>query len=170
MVALPVKGFMPYSRSSLWDLMLPSDDPFRILEQTPFPVPKGVENLALARSDWKETAKAHVISVDIPGVNKGDIKIEIEENRVLRISGERKVDEGKEEGEKWHRAERTSGKFWRLFRLPAGADMDGIRAHLEDGVLTITVPKLAEERKQAKVVEIVDHSKGEDIKASKADL
>lgn len=67
MVALPAKGFMPYSRSSLWDLMLPADDPFRILEQTPFPVPKGVENLALARADWKETAKAHVIAVDVPG-------------------------------------------------------------------------------------------------------
>ena len=89
---------------------------------------------------------------------------------MLRISGEREVVEAKEiEGEKWHRSERTSGKFWRQFRLPAGAGMHNIRAHLEDGVLAITVPKLAEEKIQPKTVEIVDHPKGEDIKTSKTD-
>ncbi|KRZ64286.1 22.0 kDa class IV heat shock protein, partial [Trichinella papuae] len=69
LVALPAKGLMPYSRS-LWDVMLPSDhDPFRILEQTPFTMPKAVDTLALAlaRADWKETPQAHVISLDVPG-------------------------------------------------------------------------------------------------------
>ena len=68
LVVLPTKGLMPYSRS-LWDMMLPSDqDPFRILEQTPFTVPKAVDVLALARADWKETPQAHVISLDVPGM------------------------------------------------------------------------------------------------------
>ncbi|GKV31603.1 hypothetical protein SLEP1_g40280 [Rubroshorea leprosula] len=168
-------ALMPYTRSAIWDMMLPTEDPLRILEQTPLTVPKGVETLTLlARADWRETPQAHLISLDIPGMKRDDIKIEVEENRVLRISGERK-EEQEVEGEKWHRAERTNGKFWRQFRLPGNADLERIKAHLEDGVLRITVPKFAEEKKrQTKVINIAEaeggSSPGQDIKAIRSEM
>ncbi|KAI9121815.1 hypothetical protein K1719_007205 [Acacia pycnantha] len=168
------EALMPYTRS-LWDTMFPSDDPFRILEQSPLNIPRTMETTPLAllaRADWMETATEHVIAVDIPGMKKEDVKIEVEENRVIRISGERKEKEAEKEGEKWHRAERTSGKFWRQFRMPANADLDQIRAKIEDGVLRIVVPKHKEETKrQPKVINIVEDeaaSGAEDVKATKA--
>ncbi|KAG9441815.1 hypothetical protein H6P81_017669 [Aristolochia fimbriata] len=164
-------AFVPYGRNPIWDSMFPVDDPFRILEQTPLTLPKGVDKLALAQADWKETPSSHIITLDVPGMKRDDIKIQVEENRVLRISGERKGEE-EVDGEKWYRAERTVGKFWRQFRMPAAADLDRVRAHLENGVLKITVPKVAEEKKrEPKVVDIVEErGRGQDLKASKAEI
>ncbi|KAK7271695.1 hypothetical protein RJT34_27802 [Clitoria ternatea] len=164
-------ALIPYTRSSLFDMMLPSDDPFRILEQTPLNIPKGVETLALARADWKETPSSHVIVLDVPGLKKDDVKVEVEENRVVRISGERKEEEGVE-GERWHRAERTNGKFWRQFRLPSNADLERVNARLQDGVLRITVPKVAEDKKrQPKVIDIAQQENAaQDVKATKAEV
>ncbi|KAJ0467669.1 putative small heat shock protein HSP20 [Helianthus annuus] len=147
-------SLIPYNRP-LWDMMIPSEDPFKILEQNPL---NTLEAINLARADWKETSTHHVISLDVPGMKRADIKIEVEENRVLKVSGERKAEEEEEgEGYKWHRAERTSGKFWRQFRLPGNADVDNIMARLEDGVLKIKVPKLDEVKKQSKIIDIMSH-------------
>lgn len=172
-ITTQANALAPYSRSSVYDLMFPTEDPFKILEHTPLTIPKGAENLALARADWKETPTSHVISLDIPGMKREDVKIEVEDNRVLRVSGERKSEE-EVEGDKWHRAERTIGKFWRQFRMPMNADLDHVKAHLENGVLRITVPKFTEEKKrQPKVISIAEEkgsSSGEDIKATKSHI
>ncbi|XP_071690580.1 16.9 kDa class I heat shock protein 1-like [Rutidosis leptorrhynchoides] len=169
-VNLPTKteALIPYNRP-LWDTIVPFEDPFRILEHNPLDhLTKNMDTINLARADWKETSTHHVITLDVPGIKREEIKIEVEDNRVLKVSGERKeVAEG--EGDKWHRAERTSGKFWRQFRLPGSADMDKISAHLEDGVLKVMVPKVAQEKRQPKVIDIMGKDGvGEDVKTTKS--
>ncbi|KAI3459986.1 hypothetical protein Pfo_016649 [Paulownia fortunei] len=99
-----------------------------------------VATLAHANVDWRETDRAHIFRVDLPGVKKEDLKVQVEDNNILQISGDRVV-EKEEENEKWHRVERRRGSFLRRFRLPENANPDGIKCGLEHGVLTVEVPK-----------------------------
>ncbi|KAF0890262.1 hypothetical protein E2562_024969 [Oryza meyeriana var. granulata] len=118
-------------------------DPFRILEHVPFGFDRDdVAMLSMARVDWRETGDAHEIVVDVPGMRKEDLRVEVEENRVLRVSGERRREEERK-GDHWHREERSYGRFWRQLRLPDNADLDSIAATLDNGVLTVRFRKLA---------------------------
>ncbi len=83
-----------------------------------------------------------VIKAEVPEVKKEDISINIE-NNVLTIKGERKL-EKTEEKENYHRAERFYGMFQRSFTLPGTVEQDKIKASLENGVLTVEIPKKEE--------------------------
>ncbi|CAN1167063.1 18.2 kDa class I heat shock protein [Linum perenne] len=124
-------------------------DPFRDL-----PLSTG-ENSAFAstRIDWKETPEAHVFKADLPGMKKEEVKVEVEDDRVLQISGERNV-EKEDKNDTWHRVERSSGKFVRRFRLPENAKMEEVKAAMENGVLTVTVPKVEVKKPEVKAIEI----------------
>ncbi|KAM3314279.1 hypothetical protein ACQJBY_033241 [Aegilops geniculata] len=106
---------------------------------------------ASARIDWKETPEAHVFKADVPGLKKEEVMVEVEDGNVLQISGERNKEQ-EEKTDTWHRVERSSGKFLRRFRLPEDAKADQIKAAMENGVLTVTVPK--EEAKKPEVKSI----------------
>ncbi|KAG6600955.1 17.5 kDa class I heat shock protein, partial [Cucurbita argyrosperma subsp. sororia] len=117
--------------------------------------PFGGETSAMAntRIDWKETPEAHIFKADLPGIKKEEVKVEVEEGRVLQISGERSK-EKEEKNDKWHRVERSSGKFMRRFRLPENAKVDEVKASIENGVLTVRVPKTKLKKPEIRSIEI----------------
>jgi HSP20 family protein len=89
-----------------------------------------------------ETANELTFRLDVPGMKRDDIEVTVE-NHVLTVSGERKseYEEGKRDGE-FHILERRYGRFERGFALPRRVDASRIEANYENGVLTITLPKL----------------------------
>jgi len=139
-------------RSNVFDpFSLDVWDPFK-----DFPFPQsGRENSAFVstRVDWKETPEAHVFTADIPGLKKEEVKVEIEDDNVLQISGERNV-EKEDKNDTWHRVERSSGKFLRRFRLPENVKVDKVKASMENGVLTVSVPKEEIKKPDVKAIEI----------------
>lgn len=94
-----------------------------------------------------------MFKADVPGLKKEEVKVEVEEGNVLQISGER-TREKEEKNDTWHRVERSSGKFLRRFRLPENAKMDQIKASMENGVLTVTVPKEEVKKPEVKAIQI----------------
>jgi HSP20 family protein len=88
--------------------------------------------------DVIEDDHEYLFKVDLPEMEKDDVKITIE-NGILYISGERKFE--KEEKKKFHRLERFFGTFERTFTLPEDADATKIKAEFHDGVLQVHLPK-----------------------------
>ncbi|KAI9191960.1 hypothetical protein LWI28_016029 [Acer negundo] len=110
--------------------------------------------MAATPADVKEYRNSYVFVIDMPGLKSGDIKVQVEDDNVLTISGERKREEDKE-GAKYVRMERRVGKFMRKFVLPENANTDAISAVCQDGVLTVTVEKLPPPQlKKPKTIEV----------------
>jgi len=102
------------------------------------------------RVDIAETDKAFVIKMEVPEVDKKDVKIEVEHG-ILKIMGERKR-EKEEQGKKFHRIERCYGSFCRSFTLPKNIEEGKIEAKFKDGMLTVELPKV--ELPKSKPIEI----------------
>jgi HSP20 family protein len=87
----------------------------------------------------RETDDRFELTVDLPGIESGDVTVNYEDG-MLSISGKREFSK-EESGETWHRVERGFGTFARQVRLPRTADADRIEASFDKGVLTVSVPK-----------------------------
>jgi HSP20 family protein len=93
-----------------------------------------------------------VLKADLPGMKKEDIDIHLADN-VLTISGETGKEE-KVEKENYYRYERSHGSFFRRFELPYDIDAEHIKAHMEDGVLEVKLPRTAEAKGRTRKISI----------------
>jgi len=97
----------------------------------------------------REGEYAYHIEVDLPGLKKDDINIELVDNQLI-ISGERKLKNELKEDD-YYKIETSVGKFQRVFSLPESVDIENIEARSEDGVLEIVIPKIEEKTNKKKI-------------------
>jgi HSP20 family protein len=93
-----------------------------------------------------------VTKVDLPGMKKEDVKVEVMDGH-LAVSGERKS-ETEETKDSVYRCERDYGSFYRVVPLPVGVKIEDIKASFSDGVLEVSVPLPAKAEAKAHKVEI----------------
>lgn len=126
---------------------------------------RGMDPSEVATSKWvpatdvRELRDAFVIEADLPGINKEDIEVSMD-NGILVIKGER-VGENKVDDSSFSRIERTYGAFYRKFSLPDTADGDNINATFDKGVLKLNIPK--KELAKPKRINIVDKENNSQI-------
>jgi HSP20 family protein len=119
----------------------------------------GRELSPMAQTDWLKPTldigasdKEYTISVELPGVDENEIQVELG-NDTLKIKGEKKQE--KEEKERnYYRMERSYGSFQRTLSLPEDADQDDIKAVYKNGVMSITIPRKAASKTEAKQIEV----------------
>lgn len=134
---------------------LMSADPFREL----FDLQRGINQLfedsvgktsreGVALSAWTpavdiyEDENSFLIKLELPEVNKEDVKVNLQDNS-LSVSGERRI-ENEEKRDGYHRVERSYGEFYRSFTLPPNVNTEAINAQFKDGVLRLALPKKEE--------------------------
>jgi len=91
-------------------------------------------------SDVVENKDDYMVSVELPGMKKEDVKISLRNNS-LTVSGEKKK-EFESKDETYHRVERAFGAFNRTFVIPSEVDSSKIKAEFKDGILTVQLPKV----------------------------
>lgn len=102
--------------------------------------------------DIKENPKEYVLRADMPGVKRQDIQLTVSHG-ILEISAERKSEGSSDDGS-YTRQERSYGKTSRSLQLPDAIDEDRIKAQYQDGVISITIPKIPNMKGKPKVKKI----------------
>ena len=109
----------------------------------------------LMKTDIKETEDSYIIDVDLPGFDKKDIQIDVE-NGYLNINAKRDDSKDEEDNGKFIRRERYYGECSRSFYIGDNVEAEDIKANFKNGILTLEVPKVDSEKKlpDKKYVEI----------------
>ncbi|MCK5085907.1 MAG: Hsp20/alpha crystallin family protein [Melioribacteraceae bacterium] len=125
-------------------------------------IQKYFEDFSLTRSSLRETFSPKIdiseeknqiiVEAEIPGVNKEDLKITLQDN-ILTLEGEKKK-EDQEKEKNFYRVERTYGSFKRSFNLPYDVDSEKVEAKFEDGLLMISLQKFEEKKKIEKNIKL----------------
>ncbi len=116
------------------------------------------EGAFLTQADWapavdvSEDDDEYLITADLPNVDKDQVKVTVEDGNLI-ITGERSQEkEEKDKKKKFHRVERSYGKYLRTFRVPDDVAADDLKAEFKNGVLKVYLPKC--EKKKPKAFEI----------------
>jgi len=141
-------------------MLLTKFDPFREVRDLEermfkaFPVEKKEASIVAftPHVNTREGEFAYHIEVDLPGVKKEDINVDVN-NGILTITGERSHKEEVKE-EDYYRVESNYGKFQRSFNLSDDVDSENISASTDNGVLEVVVPKLKDKIKETKKIEV----------------
>jgi HSP20 family protein len=118
----------------------------------------------LPNIDVAENNKEIDISVEMPGLERSDVDISLEDN-VLTIRGEKKIESNRDD-KNVYVSERAFGTFLRTIELPAGVDPSRVNATMSDGVLKITIPKPA--NTEAKKIEVKEGKNGKASSSARA--
>ena len=102
--------------------------------------------------DINESNDAFMISADLPGIEKSDIEVKVEENNLILIA-ERYIGNS-DDNEKFHYNERRFGTFSRSFKLPKTVKEEKITAKLDNGVLSIVIPKAEDAIKSNRLIAV----------------
>lgn len=150
-----MKSLLP----SLWN---DKSDPFANLGQDlnrvfadfskRFPALGGAAEGSFPAIDVNETDRGLEVSVEVPGVSEKDIDVSVV-GRMLTIKGEKRASKDVSE-ENRHVTERSYGAFRRALTLPFEPDPSKIEAHMDNGVLTIALPKPPEEIQKTARIEV----------------
>jgi HSP20 family protein len=102
--------------------------------------------------DIVDKEKAYEIAAELPGMDESNIDVKFSDG-TLTIKGEKR-DEREEKEKDYYLSERRYGSFQRSFGVPGGVDADKIEANFKNGVLTVTLPKIADAQKSEKKIVI----------------
>lgn len=112
------------------------------------------DEMSKMRCDIYEKDGIYTMEMDIPGFNREDVKIEVDDNDYLTITAEKNSETNDEDSDKnYVRKERSYGKYQRSFYV-GDIDKENIDAKFENGILKITMPKKEEEKSSKKTIEI----------------
>lgn len=134
------KQFLPALQRSATSAFLPIQREFnRLFDELSTGWNSFAELETMPRIDVRDTKKALVVTVELPGIAQEDIKIDVDDD-VLTISGEKRSEKETEEGD-LRVSERSYGTFSRSISLPRSIDADKIQATMSNGVLKVMAPK-----------------------------
>lgn len=147
---MSILRFRPYR--DLWDMYgkinkLFEEDLRREDEESPMS-----DRCWAPATDIYETKDEYVFKLELPGISKEDVKVELNGDK-LSISGDRK-EEKEVKREEYHRVERVCGTFARNFQLPKNADGQKVKAGMKDGILELRIPKREEAKAKSIPIDI----------------
>jgi HSP20 family protein len=134
--------------------MAPSERFRELWNWAPFrPMGSALGNLMISlRTDMTESEKEYVLTVELPGMDEKDIDLTVTENSIS-LNGEKKSEQEVTEND-YHLTERSYGRCQRSFAMPAGVDVEKVKASFSKGVLTVNLPKTKEARAKPRKVEV----------------